>query len=361
MEIASLPNPAELLELRSTRTALVELCLLARRRRAARARSSCCGGSRSSPTRWAPPPSPARCWHRRRRFSPRMAALGVALGYAGGVERAGRARARPRRRRHRPAAGRRPGRRRDPGQRRVRVERVGRPAAVRHRDRARRAPTSRSPPSPPRWPRWASRCSAAPGPRSPSTPTGAPALGLPAARADLALLALVAFAAVAALPAVGALLVTSLFVVPAAIARLLRRQRAGARRRSRSAWRRSRARSGCTCSLWLDVPPGPAVAVAGRRPPTRVAAAGWRRAAMSAVAARGAGRRATARGPVLTRRRVRGRARHRRVRARAQRRRQDHPVPRAHRRARAARGLDRGGGPPRATWPRPSAPGSTSR
>ena len=29
MEIASLPNPAELLELRSTRTALVELCLLA--------------------------------------------------------------------------------------------------------------------------------------------------------------------------------------------------------------------------------------------------------------------------------------------------------------------------------------------
>ena len=54
-------------------------------------------------------------------------------------------------------------------------------------------------------------------------PEGAPALGLPVARADLLLLALVAVAAVAALPAVGALLVASIFVVPAAIARLFAR------------------------------------------------------------------------------------------------------------------------------------------
>ena len=82
----------------------------------------------------------------------------------------------------------RAGRRGDPGQRRVRVGRLGGPAAVRHRHRAGGRRPRVLGASPPRWPRSASRCSAAPGPRSPSTPTGAAALGLPAARADLALL-----------------------------------------------------------------------------------------------------------------------------------------------------------------------------
>jgi manganese/iron transport system permease protein len=52
-------------------------------------------------------------------------------------------------------------------------------------------------------------------------PDGARALGLPTGRADLLLLGLVAAAAVAAIPAVGALLVTAVYVLPAAAARLL--------------------------------------------------------------------------------------------------------------------------------------------
>ena len=52
-------------------------------------------------------------------------------------------------------------------------------------------------------------------------PDGAHALGLPAGRADGLLLALVAVAAVAAIPAVGALLVTAIYVLPAAAARML--------------------------------------------------------------------------------------------------------------------------------------------
>ena len=52
-------------------------------------------------------------------------------------------------------------------------------------------------------------------------PDGAEALGLPAGRADMLLLGLVAVAAVAAIPAVGALLVTAVYVLPAAAARML--------------------------------------------------------------------------------------------------------------------------------------------
>ena len=51
-------------------------------------------------------------------------------------------------------------------------------------------------------------------------PDSAGAMGIPVRRANLLLLAVIGLAAVAALPAVGALLVTALFVVPAAIARL---------------------------------------------------------------------------------------------------------------------------------------------
>lgn len=93
-------------------------------------------------------------------------------------------------------------------------------------------------------------------------PAGARALGLPARAADRLLLGLVALAVVAALPAVGALLVAALFVVPAATARLLAggvaTLLAGA-----VAIAAGQAAVGLYVSLWLDVPPGPAVAVVG--------------------------------------------------------------------------------------------------
>ncbi len=93
-------------------------------------------------------------------------------------------------------------------------------------------------------------------------PEGALALGLPVARADLMLLVLVAVAAVAALPAVGALLVASIFVVPAAITRLFARDVAALLRWS-VAVALLQGVAGLYVSLWLDVPPGPAVAVLG--------------------------------------------------------------------------------------------------
>jgi manganese/iron transport system permease protein len=93
-------------------------------------------------------------------------------------------------------------------------------------------------------------------------PEGAGALGLPLARADLALLGLVAVAAVAALPAVGALLVASLFVVPAAIARLFAAEVRTLLRTS-VAVAAVQGVTGLYVSLWLDVSPGPAVAVVG--------------------------------------------------------------------------------------------------
>jgi ABC-type Mn2+/Zn2+ transport system permease subunit len=93
-------------------------------------------------------------------------------------------------------------------------------------------------------------------------PEGAAALGLPAARADLLLLALIAAAVVTAIPAVGALLVSAVFVVPAAAARLV-----AASVRSLIAWSVGLAAAegvvGLYLALWLDVPPGPAVAVTG--------------------------------------------------------------------------------------------------
>jgi manganese/iron transport system permease protein len=93
-------------------------------------------------------------------------------------------------------------------------------------------------------------------------PDGAPALGLPAARADFVLLALVAVAAVAAIPAVGALLVAAIYVLPGAAARLVARTIPGL-----LAWSLALALAegllGLYGAYWLDLPPGPPVAVLG--------------------------------------------------------------------------------------------------
>jgi manganese/iron transport system permease protein len=93
-------------------------------------------------------------------------------------------------------------------------------------------------------------------------PDGAPALGLPAARADFLLLALVAIAAVAAIPAVGALLVAAIYVLPGASARLLARTVP-----SLLAWSAALALGqgllGLYVAYWLDLPPGPPIAVIG--------------------------------------------------------------------------------------------------
>lgn len=93
-------------------------------------------------------------------------------------------------------------------------------------------------------------------------PDGARALGLPAGRADLLLLGLVAIAAVAAIPAVGALLVTAVYVLPAAAARLfttsIRGLVAGA-----LVLALAEGVVGLYLAYWLDIPPGPPVAVLG--------------------------------------------------------------------------------------------------
>jgi manganese/iron transport system permease protein len=91
---------------------------------------------------------------------------------------------------------------------------------------------------------------------------GAVSAGLPLRTADLLLLGLIAVAAVAALPAVGALLVASLFVVPAATARLLTGSVARLLVMS-VVVAVTQGVLGLYVSLWLDVPPGPAVAVVG--------------------------------------------------------------------------------------------------
>jgi ABC-type Mn2+/Zn2+ transport system permease subunit len=84
----------------------------------------------------------------------------------------------------------------------------------------------------------------------------------PAAALELALLACVAGSVVAAIPAVGALLVTSLFVVPAATvalgARSVPELLAGA-----VVLAVLEGAIGLYIALWLDVPPGPAVATLG--------------------------------------------------------------------------------------------------
>jgi ABC-type Mn2+/Zn2+ transport system permease subunit len=114
-------------------------------------------------------------------------------------------------------------------------------------------------------------------------PDGADALGVPAALADFLLLALVAVAAVAAIPAVGALLVAAVYVLPAAAARLLAGSVPGL-----IAWALALAVAegvmGLYLAYWLDVPPGPPVAVLGALTYALLAAARGAVDARSAVA-----------------------------------------------------------------------------
>jgi ABC-type Mn2+/Zn2+ transport system permease subunit len=93
-------------------------------------------------------------------------------------------------------------------------------------------------------------------------PDAAPALGLPAARADFLLLALVAVAAVAAIPAVGALLVAAIYVLPGACARLVARTIPALLAWS-AAFALTQGLLGLYVAWWLDLPPGPPVAVIG--------------------------------------------------------------------------------------------------
>jgi manganese/iron transport system permease protein len=93
-------------------------------------------------------------------------------------------------------------------------------------------------------------------------PDGADALGLPAARADLLLLGLVAVAAVAAIPAVGALLVTAIYVLPAAAARMFTTSIRGLVACALGV-ALAEGIVGLYLAYWLDVPAGPPVAVLG--------------------------------------------------------------------------------------------------
>jgi ABC-type Mn2+/Zn2+ transport system permease subunit len=94
-------------------------------------------------------------------------------------------------------------------------------------------------------------------------PDGAAAIGGRRAEvAEAALLVLVAAATVAALPAVGALLTTALFVVPAATARLVTRS-VPALIAASVGLAAAIGMLGLYLALWIDVPPGPAVAVVG--------------------------------------------------------------------------------------------------
>jgi ABC-type Mn2+/Zn2+ transport system permease subunit len=109
-------------------------------------------------------------------------------------------------------------------------------------------------------------------------PDGARALGLPTGRADLLLLALVAVAAVAAIPAVGALLVTAIYVLPAAAARMLTVSIRGLVACA-LALALAEGVVGLYLAYWLDVPAGPPVAVLGAMVCLVLAAATRRRAA----------------------------------------------------------------------------------
>jgi ABC-type Mn2+/Zn2+ transport system permease subunit len=93
-------------------------------------------------------------------------------------------------------------------------------------------------------------------------PDGAGSLGLPANRADLLLLGLVAVAAVAAIPAVGALLVTAIYVLPAAASRMLTTSIKGLIACA-LALALAEGAIGLYLAYWLDVPPGPPIAVLG--------------------------------------------------------------------------------------------------
>jgi ABC-type Mn2+/Zn2+ transport system permease subunit len=91
-------------------------------------------------------------------------------------------------------------------------------------------------------------------------PDGARSLGLPARRADLLLLAMVAVAAVAAIPAVGALLVTAIYVLPAAAARMLTGSIRGLVACA-LAIALAEGIAGLYLAYWLDIPAGAPVAV----------------------------------------------------------------------------------------------------
>ncbi|MEA2471302.1 MAG: hypothetical protein QOE38_2301 [Thermoleophilaceae bacterium] len=91
---------------------------------------------------------------------------------------------------------------------------------------------------------------------------GARALGAPLGAADALLLGLVAVAVVTALPAVGALLTTALFIVPAATMRLVARSVPELLIGS-TALAAAEGLVGVYVALWADAPPGPAIAVLG--------------------------------------------------------------------------------------------------
>jgi ABC-type Mn2+/Zn2+ transport system permease subunit len=93
-------------------------------------------------------------------------------------------------------------------------------------------------------------------------PESAGTLGLPAGVADFLLLALVAVAAVAAIPAVGVLLVTAIYVLPAAAARLVAKSVPALIGRA-LALALAEGVLGLYLAYWLDVPPGPPVALLG--------------------------------------------------------------------------------------------------
>jgi ABC-type Mn2+/Zn2+ transport system permease subunit len=115
-------------------------------------------------------------------------------------------------------------------------------------------------------------------------PAGARALGIAGARGDWLLLALLATCVVAVLPAVGALLVSTLLVVPAATARLLAGSLAALLVTS-VALAASESVAGLLLAYHLDLPPGPAIALVGGGVFAVVAlaqAAPWRRAAVLA-------------------------------------------------------------------------------
>jgi ABC-type Mn2+/Zn2+ transport system permease subunit len=91
---------------------------------------------------------------------------------------------------------------------------------------------------------------------------GARTLGAPVGAADALLLVLVALAVVTALPAVGALLTTALFIVPSASARLVAGSVPGLLASS-VVLAAVQGVVGVYVALWADVPPGAAIAVLG--------------------------------------------------------------------------------------------------
>jgi len=93
-------------------------------------------------------------------------------------------------------------------------------------------------------------------------PGAAPSLGVRGTRGDWLLLAMLALAVVATLPAVGALLVSTLLVVPSATARLVARSMRGLLAGG-VALALSEGVVGLLLANELNLPPGPAIAVLG--------------------------------------------------------------------------------------------------